>query len=104
MTDSPKEGKPGHFTLKRNHNVWFVPGSATAAVEENPGAEEGQEGQGTQNSAQQSAAKLVGNAHWKGHSTHIIFSVKIAINEIKPIRPQAILEQVSPKKCFPSNG
>eukprot|EP00435_Cladocopium_sp_Y103_P065280 s449_g27.t1 len=87
LTDEPKEGKPGHFSLKKIHSVWYVPQSAGAPVEE--GAGEGED-QSNQSTAQQTAAKLIPNPAWQGHSTQIVFSVKFGINGVMPIRPQAI--------------
>ena len=86
LTDEPKEGKPGHFSLKRVHSVWYVPQTAGAPVEEGAGEADDP---GAQSTAQQSAAKLIPNSSWQGHSTQIIFSVKIGINGVMPVRPQA---------------
>lgn len=98
MTESPKEGKPGNFSLKRTNSIWYSPQSGT-----NVTTEEGKEEESQPSTGQQSAAKLVPNMIWTGLSTQIIFSVKYSpSNGITPIRPQVVLTneiELKPGEC-----
>lgn len=97
MTESPQEGKPGNFNLKRSHSIWYSPQSGNSIEEGN------EEEQSQPSTGQQSAAKLVPNMIWAGHSTQIVFSVKYSpSNGITPIRPQIVLTceiELKPGEC-----
>ena len=97
MKEEPQPGKPGNFSIKRINSIWYTPQSGN-----NIETEGGQEESGP-SSGQQTAAKLVPNATWNGHSTRIVFSVKASpTNGLTPIRPQVVLVkeiELNPNTC-----
>ena len=100
LTEVPQEGKPGNFSIQRSHSIWYTPQAGNAITTEDGNQDESQQ----PTSGQQSAAKLVPNAIWQGHSTQIIFSVKFSpSNGIAPIRPQVVLTTdigLKPDECL----
>lgn len=98
MNEKVEEGKPGNFTLKRTHSVWYSPQSGNTVT-----TEEGDANENQPSSGQQTAAKLVSNATWGGHSTRIVFSMKYSpANGLTPIRPQVVLlseVELKPQQC-----
>lgn len=96
MEDSPDPKRVGNFKLTRSHQVWFIPQTSGANVEEP------QEDEAQPSSAQGNAAKLVPNHVWKSHATKIIYSVKWGVSGLMPIRPQVVLIRdvdLSPARC-----
>ena len=97
MQEKPDEKRPGNFTLKRSHQVWFIPQNGAPVAGDEGGEEESQPTTGQQN-----AAKLIPNAVWGNHATKIVFSVKWGVSGLMPIRPQVVLIKdvdLPPARC-----
>ena len=88
LTDSPKDGVPGNFTLESTQTVWYSPekGAPVEAGGEAPG-----DGKKAATTAQTTAARLIPNVHWQSHCSQIVFSVKWLATGLFPVRAQPVL-------------
>ncbi|CAK9040562.1 unnamed protein product [Durusdinium trenchii] len=95
--DQPEEGKPGHFKLKKTHDLRFLP-QQTVNVEH-----EGSANGGDNTASQMNLASLLPVEAWASHCTQVLFSVKWAASGLAPIRPQVVLVQdveLAPGRCL----